>query len=69
MWTPSINDQKQIATDIAQAKADLAETRANAYADGIVTEAEQNAKNDAQTRMEAKQLRTHKLKNKNIKKK
>lgn len=43
LWTPSINDQKQIATDIAQAKADLAETRANAYADGIVTEAEQNA--------------------------
>ena len=36
LWTPSINDQKQIATDIAQAKADLAETRANAYADGII---------------------------------
>ena len=53
LWTPSINDQKQIATDIAQAKADLAETRANAYADGIVTEAEQNAINEAQARLDA----------------
>lgn len=56
LWTPSINDQKQIATDIAQAKADLAETRANAYADGIVTEAEQNAINEAQTRLDALQI-------------
>lgn len=56
LWTPSINDQKQIATDIAQAKADLAETRANAYADGIVTEAEQNAINEAQARLDALQI-------------
>ena len=56
LWTPSINDQKQIATDIAQAKADLAETRAKAYADGIVTEAEQNAINEAQARLDALQI-------------
>jgi hypothetical protein len=56
LWTPSINDQKQIATDIAQAKAALAETRANAYADGIVTEAEQNAINEAQARLDALQI-------------
>ena len=61
MWTPSINDQKQIATDIAQAKADLAETRANAYADGIVTEAEQNAINEAQTRLDALQIGSQNL--------
>lgn len=47
---------KQHATDIAQAKADLAETRANAYADGIVTEAEQNAINEAQARLDALQI-------------
>ena len=61
LWTPSINDQKQIATDIAQAKADLAETRANAYADGIVTEAEQNAINEAQTRLDALQIGSQNL--------
>ena len=61
MWTPSINDQKLIATDIAQAKADLAETRANAYADGIVTEAEQNAINEAQTRLDALQIGSQNL--------
>ena len=61
MWTPSINDHKQIATDIAQAKADLAETRANAYADGIVTEAEQNAINEAQTRLDALQIGSQNL--------
>lgn len=61
LWTPSINDQRQIATDIAQAKADLAETRANAYADGIVTEAEQNAINEAQTRLDALQIGSQNL--------
>lgn len=61
LWTPSINDQKQIATDIAQAKANLAETRANAYADGIVTEAEQNAINEAQTRLDALQIGSQNL--------
>ena len=61
LWTPSINDQKQIATDIAQAKADLAETRANAYADGIVIEAEQNAINEAQTRLDALQIGSQNL--------
>ena len=61
LCTPSINDQKQIATDIAQAKADLAETRANAYADGIVTEAEQNAINEAQTRLDALQIGSQNL--------
>lgn len=61
LWTPSINDQKQIATDIAQAKADLAETRANAYADGIVTEAEQNAINEARTRLDALQIGSQNL--------
>ena len=52
---------KQHATDIAQAKADLAETRANAYADGIVTEAEQNAINEAQTRLDALQIGSQNL--------
>ena len=47
---------KQHATDIAQAKADLAETRTKAYADGIVTEAEQNAINEAQARLDALQI-------------
>lgn len=61
LWTPSINDQKQIATDIAQAKADLAETRSKAYADGIVTEAEQNAINEAQTRLDALQIGSQNL--------
>ena len=60
-WKPSINDQKQIATDIAQAKADLAETRSKAYADGIVTEAEQNAINEAQTRLDALQIGSQNL--------
>ena len=52
---------KQHATDIAQAKADLAETRANAYADGIVTEAEQNAINEAQARLDALQIGSQNL--------
>ena len=56
MWTPSINDQKQHAIDVAAAEAALAETRANAYADGIVTEAEQNAINEAQARLDALQI-------------
>lgn len=34
----------------------MAETRANAYADGIVTEAEQNAINEAQARLDALQI-------------
>ena len=58
LWTPSINDQKQIATDIAQAKADLAETRSKAYADGIVTEAEQNAINEAQAKADLAETRS-----------
>lgn len=56
LWTPSINDQKQHAIDVAAAEAALAETRANAYADGIVTEAEQNAINEAQARLDALQI-------------
>ena len=56
LWTPSINDQKQHAIDVAEAEAALAETRANAYADGIVTEAEQNAINEAQARLDALQI-------------
>jgi hypothetical protein len=58
LWTPSINDQKQIATDIAQTKADLAETRSKAYADGIVTEAEQNAINEAQAKADLAETRS-----------
>jgi hypothetical protein len=50
---------KQHATDIAQAKADLAETRANAYADGIVTEAEQNAINEAQAKADLAETRAN----------
>ena len=56
LWTPSINDQKQHAIDVAATEAALAETRANAYADGIVTEAEQNAINEAQARLDALQI-------------
>ena len=47
---------KQHAIDVAAAEAALAETRANAYADGIVTEAEQNAINEAQARLDALQI-------------
>ena len=50
---------KQHATDIAQAKADLAETRANAYADGIVTEAEQNATDIAQAKADLAETRAN----------
>jgi hypothetical protein len=39
----------------------LAETRANAYADGIVTEAEQNAINEAQTRLDALRIGSQNL--------
>ena len=61
LWTPSINDQKQHAIDVAAAEAALAETRANAYADGIVTEAEQNAINEAQARLDALQIGSQNL--------
>ena len=46
-WIPSQADNDAKAQAIAKAEAELAETKANAYADGIVTEAEQNAINEA----------------------
>ena len=52
-WSPSIADQNRLSREIAKAEAELAETKANAYADGIVTEAEQNAINEAQARLDA----------------
>ena len=52
-WVPSLFDQEAQAKEIAAAEAALAETKANAYADGIVTEAEQNAINEAQARLDA----------------
>ena len=52
---------KQHAIDVAAAEAALAETRANAYADGIVTEAEQNAINEAQARLDALQIGSQNL--------
>lgn len=52
-WIPSQADNDAKAQAIAKAEAELAETKANAYADGIVTEAEQNAINEAQARLDA----------------
>ena len=52
-WIPSQADNDAKAQSIAKAEAELAETKANAYADGIVTEAEQNAINEAQARLDA----------------
>lgn len=52
-WIPSQADNDAKAQVIAKAEAELAETKANAYADGIVTEAEQNAINEAQARLDA----------------
>lgn len=52
-WSPSIADQNRLSREIAKVEAELAETKANAYADGIVTEAEQNAINEAQARLDA----------------
>lgn len=52
-WSPSIADQNRLSREIAKAEAELAEVKANAYADGIVTEAEQNAINEAQARLDA----------------
>ena len=49
----SQSDNEVRAQAIAKAEAELAETKANAYADGIVTEAEQNAINEAQARLDA----------------
>lgn len=51
-WSPSLADQKAQSEAIAQAKADLAKTEANAYADGIVTEAESNAIAEAQKKVD-----------------
>lgn len=52
-WIPSQADNDAKAQAIAKAEAELAEVKANAYADGIVTEAEQNAINEAQARLDA----------------
>lgn len=52
-WIPSQADNDAKAQVIAKAEAELAEVKANAYADGIVTEAEQNAINEAQARLDA----------------
>lgn len=52
-WIPSQADNDAKAQSIAKAEAELAEVKANAYADGIVTEAEQNAINEAQARLDA----------------
>ena len=49
-WIPSQADNDANAQAIAKAEAELAETKANAYADGIVTEAEQNAINEAEAK-------------------
>lgn len=49
-WIPSQADNDAKAQAIAKAEAELAETKANAYADGIVTEAEQNAINEAEAK-------------------
>ena len=56
-WIPSQADNDAKAQAIAKAEAELAETKANAYADGIVTEAEQNAINEAQARLFKDRLR------------
>lgn len=52
-WSPSLADQQAQSEAIAQAKADLAETKANAHADGIVTAEEQRAIADAQAKYDA----------------
>ena len=52
-WIPSQADNDAKVQAIAKAEAELAEVKANAYADGIVTEAEQNAINEAQARLDA----------------
>lgn len=52
-WIPSQADNDAKAQAIAKAEAELVEVKANAYADGIVTEAEQNAINEAQARLDA----------------
>ena len=52
-WIPSQADNDAKAQAIAKTEAELAEVKANAYADGIVTEAEQNAINEAQARLDA----------------
>ena len=55
-WTPSMSDQQLQSEKIAQAKAELERKKAESYADGIVTEAEQNAIDEAQRRLDALQI-------------
>lgn len=50
-WTPALEDVEQAYTAVAEAKATLAETRAKAHADGIVTAEEQARIDDAQAKL------------------